>query len=156
MSDLYSAAQDIFSRIKPERGGCVDNGLRIIWAKTIHGLFIYEYFASSGIWSNSTSFPIDVPYPNINRQMVMSNLKSMCHVDTTKAIAAAAAGKSAQEVIEELVKALEAAGHVVEMGKKPEDIKTQRKRDGVCPECGDRGKWVMMGLFCPIHGQFAG
>jgi hypothetical protein len=37
------------------------------------------------------------------------------------------------------------------------DVGTQRKRDGLCPVCGDRGQWIMMGLFCTKgHGQYAG
>ena len=35
-------------------------------------------------------------------------------------------------------------------------LRAQRKRDGVCPDCGDRGQWRMLALFCPEHGRFAG
>lgn len=40
--------------------------------------------------------------------------------------------------------------------KSREEIVAQRKKDGVCPECGDRGEWISMALVCPVHGKFMG
>lgn len=36
------------------------------------------------------------------------------------------------------------------------DQRKQRKIDGVCLECGDRGDWVSFVLMCPKHGRIAG
>ena len=44
----------------------------------------------------------------------------------------------------------------VESPEEAVDLRAQRKRDGVCPECGHRGEWRMLALFCPEHGRFAG
>ena len=45
------------------------------------------------------------------------------------------------------------------MGANPSDIiniKAQRKKDGVCIECGDKGQIKAMACFCPIHGKIWG
>lgn len=44
-------------------------------------------------------------------------------------------------------------------GDKPSadaDIRAQRKVDGVCLECGDRGTFKAMALVCPVHGKIFG
>lgn len=35
-------------------------------------------------------------------------------------------------------------------------LKEQRKKDGLCPECGSRGEWRNVALVCPEHGRFMG
>ena len=35
-------------------------------------------------------------------------------------------------------------------------VRDQRKKDGVCPECGDVGDWINLAAVCPKHGKFMG
>lgn len=37
-----------------------------------------------------------------------------------------------------------------------QDLKAQRKKEGLCPECGKKGDWVNMACICPDHGRFMG
>lgn len=36
------------------------------------------------------------------------------------------------------------------------DLKAQRKKDGLCPECGVAGEWKAMACVCPVHGRYMG
>jgi hypothetical protein len=36
------------------------------------------------------------------------------------------------------------------------DLKLQRKKDGLCPECGKAGEWKAMACVCPEHGRYMG
>lgn len=138
------------------RGGYWLGKSPFIWVECRGDLMIWE--SDLDAFGNSTWTPTLV-FNKHEKDVktlhkALSNLHIYSGVNTGPAMMAA----TAPEAIQELVNVLFAGGFSTwkSAESKPVDLRAQRKKDGVCPECAHKGEWRMMALICPLHGKFAG
>lgn len=159
LSARYREVQEVLDRVPSDkfiRGGYWNsNSMFFIWIETIHSLAIWENAYDPQTYQANwhPTFVIEKTAPlTDHHRNVLSTMKAMAGVNTDRAVLA----KTPIDAINDLIKALEAGGYKAYPSEKIDDLKKRRKKEGVCPECGDKGEWRMLALFCKIHGRFAG
>lgn len=126
----------------------------VVWVETAGAVDFWFFGLLSGKWATNAALgKVDsVPLSTTQRDFV-ERLTQAYGVDASKCLAV---GQSAAQAIGELIAALEAGGYCGSTltSEKPTDIKAQRKKDGVCVECGDRGESRGCVWFCKNgHGK---